>query len=432
MNHAKECLDFINQAPSVFHGVEEMKKRCLEKGFVLLSEGEKWHLEKGKSYVVVRNMSSIIAFHIGQDMQDIAYNICASHSDSPVYKLKNMAEIKDNHYLRLASEGYGGMINSSWLDRPLSIAGRVCVKTEKGMEMRLFDTDKNLCIIPNMPIHMCRDINNGFKYQMHVDMVPLLGEGKSEMNLKGFVAKELHVQEEDIIGSDLYLVNHTPASFIGLNDEFVGSGKIDNLMSAYATLTAFLETENEQRINLFACFDNEEVGSLTRQGADSTLLEDVLMRIGESLGYTMEEMRVGAHHSMMLSVDNAHAAHPNHPEVYDPTFRCYMNEGVVIKGNANQRYTNDGITAAFFEQLCRRNDIPVQYYFNRSDMPGGSTLGNLAMAHVNIKSVDIGLAQLAMHSSYELAGSRDVEYMVKACEAFYASCCVDKDNTLEF
>lgn len=431
MNHAKECLNFMNQAVSVFHGVEEMKKRCLEKGFILLSEKDKWNLEKGKSYVIVRNMSSIIAFHVGSEMKELAFNICASHSDSPTYKLKNMAEIKDGHYLRLASEGYGGMIHSSWLDRPLSIAGRVCVKTENGFEVSLFDTEKNLCIIPNMPIHMNREINAGFKYQMHIDMVPLFGDQTSK-SLKSFVAETLHVAEEDIIGSDLYLVNRTPASFIGAQDEFVGSGKIDNLMSAYATLTAFLETTNEKRINIFACFDNEEVGSGTRQGADSTLLEEVLVRVSRSLGYDQEDLYCGTHHSFMLSVDNAHASHPNHPETYDSSFRCFMNEGVVIKGNANQHYTSDGISSAFFEQLCRKNQIPVQYYFNRSDMPGGSTLGNIAMSHVNIKSVDIGLAQLAMHSSYELAGSKDVAYMVQACKAFYASHLMDFDEKMVF
>lgn len=433
MDVATKSLEFITTAKSVFHAVEELKNKCLKEGFILLSEGEKWHLEKGKKYVVIRNMSSILAFTIGEEMKELAFNITASHSDSPTFKLKNADEIEGAHALKLACEGYGGMILSTWLDRPLSVAGRVAIRSEKGIEMRLFDAKKNICIIPNQPIHMNRELNAGYKYQMHIDLVPLLADKRSKKGaFKEYIANDLQVKVEDILGVDLYLVNNTPAGVIGLNDEFIASAKLDNLLCAYATLTAFLASENKQRVNLYACFDNEEVGSLTRQGADSTFMEDVMDRIAAGLNYSEEDLQIALHHSMMLSVDNAHAKHPNHPELFDNEHGCFMNEGVVIKQNASQRYTSDAVSIAYFEEMCQKANVPTQHYFNRSDKPGGSTLGNLAMHHVNVKSVDIGLAQLAMHSSYECAGKDDVSYLIQACLAFYDSNLRDKDSRIEY
>lgn len=431
-NQVINCLDYIKKSSSVFHAVDNIWKMLEKQDFELLSEGIVWNLEKGKKYAVIRNMSSIIAFTIGKNMDEIAFNMTASHSDSPLFKLKENCEIKQGNYLKIAMEGYGGMILNSWLDRPLSIAGRVCVRTESGMEVRHYDANRDLCAICNVPIHMNREINSGFKYNLAVDLVPLLGDEEDpKHSLKNIVASDLNVPVEDILSMELYIYNRTPYTVWGTRNQYFSSPKIDNLECAYTTLQGFMQAQNDKRVNLYACFDNEEVGSQTKQGAASTFLRDVCERIAASLGYDSMELKAGYHHSMMLSADNAHAVHPNHPELFDNNNGVYMNKGVVIKGNANQRYTSDGISSALFASICQKNGIPVQYYFNRSDMPGGSTLGSIAMSGVSLKCVDIGLAQLAMHSSYETAGVKDVDYMIQACKAFYETNLKDHDDSIE-
>lgn len=431
-NHVTGCLEYLKESSSVFHAVDQIWKMLEKEGFQLLSEGEVWNLVKGNKYAVIRNMSSIIAFTIGKDMNEIAFNMTASHSDSPLFKLKENHEIKQGNYLKMAMEGYGGLILPSWLDRPLSIAGRVCVKNDHGFEIRMYDAKRDLCSICNVPIHMNREINSGFKYNLAVDLVPLFGDGEDEKgSLKRMIAQDLDVKEEDILNMDLYIYNRTPYSVWGTRNQYFSSPKIDNLECAYTTLQGLIQAENTKRVNLYACFDNEEVGSQTKQGAGSTFLADVCERIAEALGYDKMQLKAGYHHSMMLSADNAHAVHPNHPELFDNNNGVYMNKGVVIKGNANQRYTSDGISSAIFASICEKNQIPVQYYFNRSDMPGGSTLGSIAMGGVSVKCVDIGLAQLAMHSSYETAGVKDIDYMIQACKAFYESNLKDHDDSIE-
>ncbi len=388
-----------------------------------LLESKAWNLEKGKKYYVVRNSSSIIAFNIGSNLENYSFNMVASHSDSPVFKVKDNYEIEVcKNYIQLNTEKYGGMLHSTWMDRPLSVAGRLIVKENNRLATKLVDVDRDLVLIPNVAIHMNKDANSGMKYNEQIDMLPLFGTSD---NGKGaffdVVADAANVSKDSIVSNDLFLYNRMKPSIWGSKEEFISSPKLDDLQCAFTSLKAFVSGNSNKSINVYCCFDNEEVGSQTKQGAQSTFLVDVLNRINEGLGKSKEDYYRALASSFMLSSDNAHAVHPNHPEKSDPTNRVFMNEGVVIKYNANQRYTTDAVSAALFKTLCDNAQVPCQSYTNRSDSPGGSTLGNIATTHVSIKMVDIGLAQLAMHSSYETAGMKDTYYMFKVVEEFYNS-----------
>lgn len=417
-------MTFIQNSPSCFHAVEELRKEFHKEGFVQLFESKQWKLEKGGKYYVIRNGSSIISFTIGEEIQEeYSFQICASHSDSPTYKLKENAFLDvRGKYTQLNTEGYGGMIASTWMDRPLSIAGRALVKTDAGCVVKLVDFKKDMVLIPNVAIHMNREINSGYKYNAQVDMLPLYGgTNKEKETFLDVLAKELDVDAKDILGNDLYLYNRNHPSIWGSEEDYISAPKLDDLECAYTTMLGFLHSKNPKNINVYACFDNEEVGSGTKQGADSTLLFDVLTRINRCLGYSEEQLRCAFANSFMLSADNAHALHPNHPEKSDANHAVYMNEGIVVKFNANQKYTTDALSKGLFQAICNRVEVPLQYFANRSDMQGGSTLGNISTAHVSIHTVDIGLAQLAMHSSYETAGCKDIDYMIKAVQEFYSS-----------
>lgn len=421
---SKEMLEFIKKSPSVFHAVEAIKNELSKNGFIELLESEKWKLEKGKKYYVTRNYSSIIAFDIGESVDDeYSFNIVASHSDSPCFKIKDNYKIESNNkYLQLNTEKYGGLIYSTWFDRPLSVAGRIIIKNEKGIETRLVNIDRDLVIIPNVAIHMNKEVNSAMKYNEQVDLLPLFGSLKeAKDNFMDIISEYSNVEKESIISTDLYLYNRMMPSIWGSSEEYISSAKLDNLQCAFATLKGFIKGTNKKSINVYCCFDNEEVGSGTKQGAASTFLEDVLKRINLNLGKSKEDYHCALASSFMISADNAHAVHPNHPEKSDPTNRVYMNEGIVIKHNASQKYTTDAISSALFQSLCEATNVPFQHYSNRSDMPGGSTLGNIASLNVSINTVDIGLAQLAMHSSYETAGIQDTYYLIKVMEEFFNS-----------
>lgn len=419
MTTIEEFLHFANVSSTMFHAAENVRKMCVN--FIELKEGEAWHLEKGKSYVVSRNGSSVIAFSIGKNLDQLAFNICASHTDSPCFKLKENGEVEMPHALKGNVEGYGGMIVNTWLDRPLKISGRVFVQSKGRIESMLYDSKTALCAIPNVAIHMNRKLNDGYVYNLQTDMMPLLSEESKKGALKKRICEDLNLQEENLLSCDLYLNPFESGKIWGLENEFFSAPRIDNLESVYCTFKAFLNAENDTRINVCAAFDNEEVGSNTKQGADSTFLSDVLKRIQIALGYTDDDYLCALAHSMMLSVDNAHALHPNHPEFSDATNAVFMNQGVVVKSNANQQYTSDALSVSLFRTLCERVNVPVQFFVNKSDIRGGSTLGNISSSHLSIKSVDIGCAQLAMHSANETAGVKDVEYMIQACQAFYES-----------
>lgn len=418
---SQELLSFIQKSPSCFHAVDTIKGMLKQNGYIELKECESWHLQKGGRYFTTRNGSSLIAFSIGKTLDDYHFQLTSSHSDSPTFKVKEVAELKGKGgYVQLNTEGYGGMLCATWLDRPLSLAGRVLVKEGNSFQTRLVSFDKDLVLIPNVAIHMNREVNNGMKYNNQVDMLPLLSAGEcGDGDYYQMLADELNIDKKNIYGTDLYLVNRMQPSIWGVKEEFVSSGKLDDLQCAFTSLKAMLNASNDKAINVYACFDNEEVGSGTKQGALSTFLHDVLNRINDNLGYTKEDYFKAIAKSFMVSCDNAHAVHPNHPEKTDVTNCTYLNKGIVIKFSANQKYTTDAISSAVFSGICEKAGVPVQYFANRSDMVGGSTLGNLSSQQVSLHTVDIGLPQLAMHSSYETAGIKDTAYMIKALEMFY-------------
>lgn len=418
---SREVLNFIEHSPSCFHAVEQLSQMLDQAGYQRLKECDGWTLEQGGKYYVTRNGSSIIAFHVGQQLDNYHFQITASHSDSPSYKVKEKAELKGKGgYLQLNTEGYGGMICSSWLDRPLSLAGRVLVRQGNVVETRLLNIDRDLLLIPNVAIHMNRDVNSGMKYNQQVDMLPLFSAGECGGNsYYELIAQELGVKLEEVVGCDLYLYPRVAPSLWGAKEEFISSPRLDDLQCAYTSMKALVYSHNPHGVNVCCCFDNEEVGSGTKQGALSTFLRDVLQRVHAALGHAPEDYFRAVAKSFMVSCDNAHAVHPNHPEKTDGENCVYMNQGIVVKFSANQKYTTDGISAAIFMQLCKDAQVPVQTFANRSDMAGGSTLGNLSTQQVSLHTVDVGLPQLAMHSAYETAGVKDSAYMVQALTAFY-------------
>lgn len=432
----RELLEFLDNSPSSFHAVANMEARLEQAGCTRLLEGQKWELEPGKGYYVSRNGSALIAFRI--PVKDFTgFQIMASHSDSPVFKVKNNAEIEvDKKFVKLNVEKYGGMLCAPWLDRPLSVAGRIVVRTPDGVATKLVNVDRDLMIIPNLAIHMNRSVNEGYEYNAQRDMLPLFCQADGK-DAKGkflqLIAEEAGVKTEDILDTDLFLYNRMKGTVLGLNGEYISSPHLDDLQCAFASLKGFLEAEPKNSVAVHCVLDNEEVGSGTKQGAASTFLKDVLHRINGAMGRSEEEYLTALASSFMVSADNAHSIHPNQPDKADPTNRPYMNEGIVIKYSANQKYTTDAVSGALFKALCERAQVPYQTFHNRSDMLGGSTLGNISGTQVALNTVDIGLAQLAMHSNYETAGSKDTAYLVEAAkELFSSSVCGFGDGNYRF
>lgn len=414
-------IQFINDSPTCFHAIMNVSKQLDEAGFTKLEETKAWSLKKGGKYYTTRNQSSIIAFVIGEAVEDYHFQITAAHSDSPSFKVKESAELlTDKAYLQLNTEPYGGMLASTWFDRPLSLAGRVLIKDKDKVVSKLLQVDRNLLIIPNVAIHLNRKANDGIKYNNQVDLLPLFGgiEAKKD-DYYALLASELKVKPDEILGSDVFLYNRDHAIQWGYKEEFISGPRLDNLECTFASLKGFLDAKVSKTIAVYSCFDNEEVGSATKQGAGSTFLYDVLQRINNNLGYQNDDYYQAIAKSFMLSCDNAHAMHPNHPELMDKTNCVYMNKGIVIKYNANQKYTTDGVSKAIFTELCNHYDIPCQHFANRSDMVGGSTLGNISSTKVSLNTIDIGLPELAMHSTFETVGSHDAAYLVKACQHFF-------------
>lgn len=432
----RELLEFLDNSPSSFHAVANMEALLDKAGCTRLLEGHKWELEPGKGYYVSRNGSALIAFRI--PVKDFAgFQIMASHSDSPVFKVKNNAEIEvDKKFVKLNVEKYGGMLCAPWLDRPLSVAGRIVVRTPGGVETKLVNVDRDLMIIPNLAIHMNRSVNEGYEYNAQKDMLPLFcqADGKAAKGkFLQLIAEEAGVKAEDILDTDLFLYNRMKGTVLGLNGEYISSPHLDDLQCAFASLKGFLEAEPKDSVAVHCVLDNEEVGSGTKQGAASTFLKDVLHRINSAMGRTEEEYLTALASSFMVSADNAHSIHPNQPDKADPTNRPYMNDGIVIKYSANQKYTTDAVSGALFKAICERAQVPYQTFHNRSDMLGGSTLGNISGTQVALNTVDIGLAQLAMHSNYETAGSKDTAYLVEAAkELFSSSVCGFGDGNYRF
>lgn len=417
----ERLFSFIEASPSPYHAVDNMKKRLEEEGYERLLEGKEWELNEGGRYYVIRGGSSIVAFRIPRN--DFAgFQIAASHSDSPSFKIKANPEIEaEGHYVKLNVEKYGGMLCAPWFDRPLSVAGRVIVRDGNNLAVKLVSVDRDFLVIPSLAIHMNREANDGYKYNAQKDMLPLYGCDSAKGKFMEQIALAAGVEEDQIVGSDLFLYNRMKGSIWGAQDEYISIGKLDDLQCAFASLEGFLTAKDGVSIPVHCVFDNEEVGSGTKQGADSTFLKDVLLRIAEGMGRSDGQYLQALANSFMVSADNTHAVHPNYPEKACPTNQPYPNGGVVIKYSANQKYATDGTSSAVFAELLRRAGVPWQTYVNRSDIIGGSTLGNISAAQVSLGTVDIGLAQLAMHSPYETGGASDTDYMIRAMRVFYES-----------
>lgn len=409
----KELMTFLDSAPSVYHAVEQLRRMFEDAGYTRLDEGGRWDLQVGGKYYLTRGGSAIVGFRIPcADPQ--GFLMTASHSDRPTFKIKENGEL-DGNYVRIATEKYGGMLMASWFDRPLSVAGRVMVETEAGVQTKLVNIDRDLMMIPNVAIHMNRKANDGYAYNPTSDTIPVLG-GK---DAKGRLMALLEEQAGgEILAHDLFLYNRDRAKVWGAQEEFFSAQAIDDLECAWSTVKGFLTAGESRSIPVVCVFDSEEVGSSSVQGAASTLLADTIARICRARDLEPERM---LSQSFLISADNAHGIHPNHPELADAANAPVVNGGVVLKFNANLRYTTDGVSAAVFRRVCRLADVPVQTYYNRADIPGGSTLGNISLGQVSVPTADIGLAQLAMHSCYETAGVQDVEHLLKAMQVYYGS-----------
>lgn len=412
-HHTQALRAFLDQAHSVYHAQQGLVQQLKAAGFQPLQEQETWQIAPGGRYYVTRGDAAVMAFRVPQGVPT-GFMMSASHLDRPCFKVKENGELTGT-YTRLAVERYGGMILSTWLDRPLSIAGRVAVQTEQGIRTQLVDIDRDLLLIPNVAIHMNRQVNDGYKWNPAVDLLPLLGGKEAAGRLEAMLEEQAGGK---ILGRDLYLYIRQKSSVWGVNQEYLSSAALDDLECAWACTQGFLEAADSQAISVLCLFDSEEVGSGSVQGAGSTLLADTLHRICQAGGWDLRQLLA---QSFLVSADNAHALHPNHPEFSDAANAPVMGGGVVIKRNASMSYCTDGVAAGLFRSICQRAEAATQSYYNRADLPGGSTLGHISLAHVSVPTVDIGLAQLAMHSSFETGAISDIEALVKAMTALYST-----------
>ena len=416
----RELMAFLDESPSCYHAAAAAARRLEAADYRRLREEEPWCLEPGGRYYVVRGGASLIAFRVSRG-DFPGFLLAAAHTDSPTFRVREAAEVPSaGGCLRLSVEPYGGMIHRSWLDRPLSVAGRVMVRTEEGAAARLVYLDRDLLVIPSLAIHMDREMNKGVALKPNVDLLPLFGLGTEPGAFRRLIAQAAGAAAEDLLATDLYLCLRQPAVLAGAREELIVAPRLDDLQCVWGCLRGFLDAAEGGSLPVLALFHNEEVGSGTRQGADSTFLTDVLERICAALGRGREAWYTAVANSFLVSADNAHAVHPAHPEYADPGEAPVLGGGLVIKYNANQRYTTDAESDALFRQVCARAGVPVQRYSNRADLPGGSTLGNLSTAHLSVRSVDIGLPQLAMHAACETAAAADTEALVRAMTAYYA------------
>lgn len=414
MNSETQALcAFLDNSHSVYHAAANIMNTFDQAGYTRLSEGEGWSLVPGGKYYTTRGGSSVIAFRVPQEAPQ-GFLIAASHTDRPTFKLKFRPELTDT-YTRVITEKYGGPILYSWLDRPLSVAGRVLVETEKGAEIRLIDIDRDLLLIPSVAIHMNRQLNDGYKWDLTRDLTPLFGSREDAGKLTVLLDQAAGGK---ILSHDLYLYIRQKACVWGVDEKYLSSPALDDLECLFGCMQGFLHAGTSRSIPVFCALDSEEVGSSSTQGAGSTFLEDTLARIAESVGSDYRQL---LSQSFLVSADNAHAVHPNHPELADPGNAPVMGEGVVLKFNTSLRYCTDALGAAIFRTVCHKAGAPVQSYYNRADIPGGSTLGHISIAHVSVPTADIGLPQLAMHSSYETAQVQDALYLENAMTAFFGS-----------
>lgn len=415
---SKDLLHFITKSPSPYHVVKNMKSALVYSNYIELREEDEWNIEKGGHYVVTRNGSALISFTV-PDEEIYSFRIVAAHNDSPTFQIKENPELQDNTYIRLNVEGYGGMIMNSWIDRPLSVAGRIYINKEGTITPEMIAIDGTTLIIPSVAIHMNREINKGYTWNIQKDLLPLYGTAETKISFMQMIAAAANVTTDSILGHDLFLYSRVPGTIWGIEKKFISSPRLDDLQCAFAAFRGYALAKKQNHICIYVLFNHEEVGSGTNEGAGSTLLLNTVLRIGQSLGYSFDKTMAMIARSWMVSADNAHAVHPNHPEYADFNNRPTLNKGIVIKHNASRHYATDGYSAARFRALCDNHNIPTQTFTNRSDISGGSTLGHISNTKLSIPTVDIGLPQLSMHSSYETAGIKDTSYLIDSMIAFF-------------
>lgn len=424
---AENMLDFIYESPTQFNAVEVSAETLEKNGFEKLNPKENWKLEVGKKYYTTKNSSALVAFKVNSDeIEKEGFRIIGSHTDSPGFRIKPNAEMEScGAYLKLNTEGYGGMILSTWLDRPLAMAGRVFLRGENPFKPveKIVNINKPVCIIPNLAIHMNRSINDGYKYNKQTDMLPLVGLINEQLEKDNYMVKllasELDVEIEEIIDFDIFLYEYEKGCFTGANEEFISTGRLDNLSMYYSSVEALLDSDSKSGISIAVGFDNEEVGSSTKQGADSNMLLNILERICISLGKDRQQFFEAIENSFIISSDLAHAVHPNVNGMADPTNRPVMGKGPVIKVHAGQAYTSDGYSISVYKEICRECGVEYQEFVNKSDQRGGSTIGPISSTHIDIPSVDIGAPILSMHSIRELGCSEDFYNTYKTFVKFY-------------
>lgn len=417
--------EFLNASYTAYQATENARQLLLENGFLPLSETEDWALEENGKYFVERNGSSLVAFTVGA-LDDFSFKIVASHTDSPALKLKENAVSLTGAYAKLNAETYGGGIWYSFFDRPLKIAGRVVVN-EGGILKSENVASEYFVTVPSLAVHMNRGVNEGFSVNAQTDLQPLFAlseNGETPDFLSG-------ITEKEVVSYDLYLVNADMPYVFGRNGEFLASPRIDNLTSVCSSLEALTAHGESGGVCVAACLDNEEVGSQTLQGAGGDFLENVLRRIAYALKFDDNEYYKALAASFLISLDNAHAMHPNHPEKCDPTNKTTMGGGVVVKSHANKAYTTDALSSAVIKTIFKKAGVKYQTFFNRSDMRSSGTLGAISLSHAGILSADLGLAQLAMHSASECFAKADYEELLNGLTAYYSSNILFGENGVE-
>lgn len=423
-----QLLDFLEKATSPFHVIQESADFLKENGFNELIMGSPWNLEKGGHYYTILYGTTLYAFTIGKDLnpwKEPAFHIACAHTDYPCLRVKPHPEMADRNYLKLNIEPYGGLIHSTWIDRPLSIAGKIALKSNSIFkpETRLVDFHRPLLTIPGLAIHMNREMNKGTAFNPQTELLPLLATMEEGLNKESFfldlLAKELDVNTSDILDFDLYIYNAEAPCMIGMKEDFISAPRLDNLTSCAACLNGIVNQAKEDQINVIALFDNEEIGSHTKQGADSINTNALLEKIYAALGKDSVALYNAIMNSFMISLDVAHGYHPNYGSKNDPTNIAQLNKGVILKLNSNQRYATDTEAIAAIQQLCERYDIPYQKFVNRSDIAGGGTLGSLTSSWLPMKTVDLGVGLLSMHSSRELMGKKDQDSLNRLVTAFF-------------
>lgn len=425
---ALELIDFLYDSPSACHGVKATQKILNENGFIEIKESDKWDLKAKGKYYVVKNDSALIAFEIGSgNIEETGLRLIGAHTDVPGFRIKpNPQMISEGKYIKLNTEVYGGPILHTWFDRPLSIAGKVSLRGKSPLkpETRLVNINKPLLIIPSLAIHMNREVNEGFKINKQVDTIPLLGlineKLEKEDYLMNLLADELKVNKEDILNFELGLYEYEKGMLIGMNEELISSGRFDDLWMVYAGIRALIDSSENEATKVMICIDNEEIGSLTAEGANSTLLNNILERIAIGLGKNKEEYYRALANSIMISADLAHAVHPNLGSKHDPTNRPILEGGPVLKIAASGSYSTDSFNGAIFAGVCESAGVPFQKFVNRSDVRGGTTIGPVTAANLTIPVIDMGAPVLGMHSIRELASVKDNYYTIKAFTEFFS------------